>query len=139
MFPLHADARSLPFAAEFFDAIIAVDCYSYFGTDDLYLNYLVQFVKPGGPIGIAGAGLVEEIAAAGAGASSRTFWTQDFWATAFGRLVAATLGANRPGRNRSGRHDDGRLEAVVALASISTGRINTGEIEAIEADAGRHM
>src|SRR5215210_1075315 len=61
VFPLHADARSLPFAAEFFDAIIAVDCYSYFGTDDLYLNYLVQFVKPGGAIGIAGAGLVQEM------------------------------------------------------------------------------
>ena len=56
-----ADARSLPFAAEFFDAIVAVDCYPYFGTDDLYLNYLVQFVKPGGQIGIAGAGLVEEM------------------------------------------------------------------------------
>lgn len=60
VFPLHADARSLPFAAEFFDAIICVDCYPYFGTDDLYLNYLVQFVKPGRPIGIAGAGLTQE-------------------------------------------------------------------------------
>src|SRR5205085_9551127 len=61
VFPIHADARSLPFAAEFFDAIVALDCYSYFGTDDLYLNYLTQFVKPEGPIGIAGAGLVEEM------------------------------------------------------------------------------
>ena len=61
VFPLHCDARALPFAAEFFDAIIAVDCFSYFGTDDLFLNYLVQFVKPGGPIGIAGAGLVQEM------------------------------------------------------------------------------
>jgi cyclopropane fatty-acyl-phospholipid synthase-like methyltransferase len=28
VFPIHADARSLPFAAEFFDAIVALDCYS---------------------------------------------------------------------------------------------------------------
>ena len=40
VYPLHCDARALPFAAEFFDAIVALDCYPYFGTDDLYLNYL---------------------------------------------------------------------------------------------------
>ena len=34
VFPLHADARSLPFAAEFFDAVICIDAFSYFGTDD---------------------------------------------------------------------------------------------------------
>jgi cyclopropane fatty-acyl-phospholipid synthase-like methyltransferase len=38
VFPIHADARLLPFAAEFFDAIVCIDCFSYFGTDDLYLN-----------------------------------------------------------------------------------------------------
>ena len=48
VFPIHADARSLPFAAEFFDAIMCIDSYPYFGSDDLYLNYLAQFVKPGG-------------------------------------------------------------------------------------------
>jgi SAM-dependent methyltransferase len=59
--PIHADARSLPFAADFFDAIVCVDAYYYFGTDALYLNYLAQFVKPGGPIGVAGAGLTQEL------------------------------------------------------------------------------
>ena len=61
VFPIHADARSLPFAAEFFDAIVSIDSFFYYGTDDLYLNYLARFVKPGGPVGIAGAGLVQEI------------------------------------------------------------------------------
>lgn len=61
VFPLHLDARSLPFAPGFFDAITCIDAYPYFGTDDLYLNYLANFVKPDGPIGIAGAGLVREI------------------------------------------------------------------------------
>jgi cyclopropane fatty-acyl-phospholipid synthase-like methyltransferase len=60
VFPIHADARSLPFAAEFFDAIVCIDSFIYYGTDDLYLNYLAQFVKPGGPVGIAGAGFVQE-------------------------------------------------------------------------------
>jgi cyclopropane fatty-acyl-phospholipid synthase-like methyltransferase len=57
-FAIHADARSLPFAAEFFDAILSLDSYSYYGSDGLYLNYLAHFLKPGGQIGIAGAGLV---------------------------------------------------------------------------------
>ena len=61
VFPLHADARSLPFAAEFFDAIVCLDSFPYYGTDDLYLNYLARFVKPGGQVGIAGSGLMREI------------------------------------------------------------------------------
>ena len=79
VYPLHCDARALPFAAEFFDAITALDCYPYFGTDDLYLNYLAQFVKPGGCIGIAGAGLVEEMPSP-VPEHLRSEWTQDFWA-----------------------------------------------------------
>ncbi len=51
VFPIHADARSMPFAAEFFDAIVCIDAFSYFGTDDLYLNYLARFVKTGRPGG----------------------------------------------------------------------------------------
>src|SRR5437870_7818312 len=61
VFPIHADARSLPFAAEFFDAIVSIDSFVYYGTDDLYLNSLARFVKPGGLVGIAGAGLRREI------------------------------------------------------------------------------
>lgn len=61
VYPIHAEARALPFADDFFDAVLAIDSYSYFGTDDQYLNYLARFVKPGGAIGIAGAGLMREI------------------------------------------------------------------------------
>src|SRR5271165_5812240 len=61
VFPIHADARMLPFAAEFFDAIVAIDSFMYYGTEDLYLNSLARFVKPGGPIGIAQVGLMGDI------------------------------------------------------------------------------
>jgi len=61
VFPIHSDARSLPFAADFFDAVVSIDSFPYYGTDDLYLNYLARFVKPGGPIGVAGAGVMQEI------------------------------------------------------------------------------
>ncbi|MDP8960138.1 MAG: methyltransferase domain-containing protein [Actinomycetota bacterium] len=61
VFPIHADARTLPFAPAFFDAIVSIDSFAYYGTDDLYANYLARFVKPGGPVGMAGAGLAREI------------------------------------------------------------------------------
>jgi SAM-dependent methyltransferase len=61
VFPIHADARALPFGTGFFDAVISIDSFFYYGTDDLYLGYLTRYVKPGGQIGIAGAGLMREI------------------------------------------------------------------------------
>lgn len=78
VFPIHADARSLPFAAEFFDAILSIDAFPYYGTDDLYLNYIVRFVKPGGQLGIAGAGLVKEIEGS-VPDHLREWWTPDLW------------------------------------------------------------
>lgn len=78
VFPLHADARSLPFAAGFFDAIVCVDAFYYFGTDDLYLNYLAHLVKPGGQVGVAGAGLMKEIEGP-LPEHLRAWWTQDLW------------------------------------------------------------
>src|SRR5205085_6179948 len=45
VFPIHADARSLPFATDFFDAIVSIDSFPYYGTDDNYLNYLARFIK----------------------------------------------------------------------------------------------
>ena len=61
VYPIHAEATALPFANEFFDAIVSIDSLPYYGTDDLYLNYLARFVKPGGAIGTASAGLIQEI------------------------------------------------------------------------------
>jgi SAM-dependent methyltransferase len=78
VFPLHADARTLPFAAEFFDAIVCIDAYVYYGTDDLYLNYIARFVKPGGQVGVAGAGLVQEIEGSLPN-HLQEWWTPDMW------------------------------------------------------------
>jgi SAM-dependent methyltransferase len=50
--PLNVEAHTLPFAAGFFDAIVSIDAYQYFGTADLYLAYLLEMLKPGGRIGI---------------------------------------------------------------------------------------
>lgn len=58
VYPVHAEAHSLPFAGGFFDAVISLDAYHYFGTDDLYLgNYFAPLVRSGGQIGIVVPGL----------------------------------------------------------------------------------
>lgn len=78
VFPIHADARFLPFAAEFFDAIVSIDSFVYYGTDDLYLSCLARFVKPGGQIAIAGAGLMQEIEGS-VPDPLQAWWTADAW------------------------------------------------------------
>jgi SAM-dependent methyltransferase len=78
VFAIQADARSLPFAEAFFDAVVSIDSFFYFGTDDLYLNYLARFLKPEGVLGIAGAGLTKEIEE-DIPAHLRRWWTADLW------------------------------------------------------------
>jgi SAM-dependent methyltransferase len=137
VFPLHADARSLPFAPGFFDAIVCIDSYYYFGSDDLYLNYLAQFVKPGAPIGIAGAGLMQEIESA-VPEHLRAWWTQDLWS-----LHSAAWWRWHWGRT-------GIVEVEVAEAMPdgwkrwldwhhAVAPNNTTEIKAIEEDGGKFM
>lgn len=58
--PIYAEAHALPFAKGFFDALVSIDAYHYFGTDDLYLGYYSSFVKPGGQIGMVVPGLDRE-------------------------------------------------------------------------------
>ena len=61
VFPLRADARALPFAASFFDALVSLDAAMYFATDPLILPALARVVRPGGAVGFALAGLTHEI------------------------------------------------------------------------------
>ena len=58
---VHAEAHALPFSENSFDAIVSLDAYQYFGTDDLYLGTITKFLKRGGRIGIVCPGLSHEI------------------------------------------------------------------------------
>jgi cyclopropane fatty-acyl-phospholipid synthase-like methyltransferase len=78
VFPIHADARSFPFAEGFFDAIMCTDSSFHYGNDDRYLKYLAQCVKPGGSVGIAGVGLVQEFDGS-VPDHLQEWWTQDLW------------------------------------------------------------
>jgi SAM-dependent methyltransferase len=135
VFPIHVDARSLPFAAEFFDAIVSIDSFFYYGTDDLYLINLARFVKPGGPVGIAQAGLIREVDGE-IPTHLREWWAQDqpwcfhtsaWWRRHWGRTgileiaVADTL-------------PDGWRFWLDWLRLVAPD--NATEIQALEADAG---
>jgi SAM-dependent methyltransferase len=50
--PIRAEAHALPYAADYFDAVVSIDSYQYYGTDDLYLGYITRFLKPGGTMGL---------------------------------------------------------------------------------------
>lgn len=59
--PIHAEAHDLPFAEGYFDAAISVDAFHYFGHEADYLDkHLAPLIKPGGQIGVAVPGFVEE-------------------------------------------------------------------------------
>jgi cyclopropane fatty-acyl-phospholipid synthase-like methyltransferase len=78
VFPIHAEAHALPYGEDFFDAVVSIDAYQYFGTDDLYLGYVSRFVKPGGQIGVVVPGLAHEIGdTVPEPLASR--WVWDFW------------------------------------------------------------
>jgi SAM-dependent methyltransferase len=138
VFPIHADARSLPFAGEFFDAVVCVDAFFYFGTDALYLNYLANFVKPGGWIGVAGAGLTHEFPNGVVPDHIRAWWSQDLWSLQTADWLARWW-------SRTGIVD------VTTADTLPDGwRVwldwhhqiapdNHAEMTAIEADAGRHI
>lgn len=61
VFPIHAEANALPYAEDFFDAIVSVDAYHYFGLAEGYLDRFSRFVQPGGRIGVAVPGRMIEI------------------------------------------------------------------------------
>ena len=137
VFPLHVDARSLPFAEGFFDAIVSIDSFPYYGTDDLYLAYLARFVKEGGQIGIAGAGLMREIEGP-VPDHLREWWTPDLWC----------LHSAQWWRRHWERMGVMQIERADALADgwrlwLDWHRViapdNATEIAAVEADRGSYL
>ncbi|MEV5121858.1 methyltransferase domain-containing protein [Streptomyces decoyicus] len=63
---VRAEAHSLPFEEESFDAVVSVDAFEYFGTADSYLPYLVRFLRPGGQLGVATPAMTREVRELGA-------------------------------------------------------------------------
>ena len=149
VFPIHAEARSLPYAREFFDAIVSMDSYHYYGTDDLYLKYFIRFLKPAGQMGIVVPGLMRDFEGGVPGhltketASRGRFWdpaecfsfhTVDWWRRHWEQtgLVKVELADTLP---EGWRHWLQFEEAKVA-AGVNR---HDDEIPALAADQGRYL
>jgi cyclopropane fatty-acyl-phospholipid synthase-like methyltransferase len=137
VFPLRADARALPYAAEFFDAVVSIDSFFYYGTDDLYLMYLARLLKPGGQLGIAGAGLVREIDGPPP-EHLRAWWTPDlvclrsadWWRRHWARSGLVDV-------ERADTLADGWQYWLAWHRAIAPD--NAAEIAALEADQGQYL
>jgi len=148
VFPIHAEARSLPYAEGSFDAIVCVDSYFYYGTDDLYLKYFVNFVRPGGQIGIVIPGLMREFDGSVPEHLTRrqksggVFWGEDcwgwhtkaWWRHLWGRTSLVDV-------ERADTLDDGWrvwIQHERAIDAAGTGQFPS-DCEALEADGGRYI
>jgi SAM-dependent methyltransferase len=137
VYPIRADARTLPFASDFFDAVISLDAFMYFATDDLYLGNLARFVRPGGAIGIAGSGLTQEIDGS-LPEHLREWWTPETW-------CLHSAGWWRRHWERTEIVDVASAEGMPEGWKLwldwhrFIAPDNAAEIEALEADAGTHL
>ncbi|NCC26192.1 MAG: methyltransferase domain-containing protein [Deltaproteobacteria bacterium] len=147
VFPFRAEAHSLPFAADFFDAVISIDAYQYFGTDILYLQYLLRFVRQNGQVGVVVPGLMREVESvpehlARPQANGKVFWEDECWC-----FQTADWWRRHWGRN-SGVGDlrvdtlpDGwRLWRDFERALETSGKaLFPSDAEALEHDRGEHL
>lgn len=112
VFPLRADARNLPFAEGFFDAVVSINSFQFYATDDEYLrNCLIGCVKPGSQIGFVAPGLYDEFTG-DVPDYLETVWNPSFfnwhsaawwrWHWEKTRLVRAELADNFPDREGFG-------------------------------------
>lgn len=75
--PIHAEAHELPFAHDYFDAVISIDSYHYFGTAPDYLDtHIVPLVKKNGIIAVSVPGLQKDFSE-GIPDALKPFWQAD--------------------------------------------------------------
>jgi SAM-dependent methyltransferase len=147
--PVHVEAHALPFAEGFFDAIVSVDAYQYFGTDVLYLSYLSRLLRPGGALGIAMPGLMREFPGGEVPAhlsepqsNGNVFWedgcacfkTAEWWKALFSECSYVHLA-------RADTLEDGwKLWRDFERAVEASGKgLFPSYAEALDADAGRYL
>jgi cyclopropane fatty-acyl-phospholipid synthase-like methyltransferase len=145
VFPIRTEAHALPFADGFFDVVISIDAWQYFGTDALYLDYLARFVAPGGSIGVVCVGLAQPLDnvpphLAEPQSNGKVFWedscwsfrTADWWARQWQRSRAVT--AVRADELPDGWRHWRDFEHAIELSGLGH---FPSDAEALDTDAGR--
>ncbi len=146
--PLRAEAHALPFPQDFFDAVVSIDAYHYFGTDQLYLSYLSRFVRAGGVIGVVVPGLMRAFEETvpehlvRPQANGKAFWEDDCWsfktADWWRRLWSrsSTVCDVRVDSQPEGWRHWRDFEQALELAGKS---VFPSDAEALERDQGRYI
>lgn len=139
-----ADARRLPFADGHFDAIVSIDAWEYFGTDDHLLPTLLRVLRRGGKIGVATPAMRTEVRETGVipphieavvGWEALAWHTAAWWEQQWrlGRLVADI----RARLQRHGwsdwirweravlAHGEGGAKPVIDMLEVDDGRLLT--------------
>lgn len=140
--PIHAEAHELPYANEFFDAIISIDSYHYYGTDALYLDYISKFLKPDGQIGIVVPALTKEFDDNGAPEymlphwdwSMYSFHSPEWWSRLwrFSQNIEVEVSDLLPNGFDIWLH----WEKTLIKSGLAK---RSGDIELLEADQGRYL
>ncbi|NUS53446.1 MAG: methyltransferase domain-containing protein [Streptomycetaceae bacterium] len=140
---LKAEAHTLPFAEGFFDAIVCIDAWEYFGTDDHYLAYITRFLKPGGQLGVATPAMTQEVRDLGGipehirkvvGWEALAWHTADWWRFQWETTELVDVTAARLQEN--GWADWQRWSRAVAEFRDER---RPGSLEMLEADNGRYL
>ena len=140
--PIRAEARELPYADEFFDAIISIDSYHYYGTDALYLDYISKFLKNEGQIGIVVPALTKEFDDSGAPDYMLPYWdwsmysfhSPEWWSRLwrFSQNIEVEVSDLLPYGFDIWIHWEKTLKASGLMQ-------RSGDIELLEADNGRYL
>ena len=78
--PLSVDAtREIPFARDYFDMIVSVDAYQYFGGNETMLPKLLPFVKKGGFIAVVVPGFIGDYDEGHLPKEVEPFWAPDWY------------------------------------------------------------
>ena len=138
VYPIHAEAHDLPFAYDFFDVIVSLDAYHYFGTEEMYLFSITRYLKQCGQIGIVVPGVKQEFESV-IPVKLKPYWdpylfthhTPEWWGQLWKRsdIVTIEVADTMPNGNDVWLKWDKTLKEAEILK-------RNGDLELLEADGG---
>jgi len=141
VFPVHAEARRLPFAEDFFDAIVSLDSFHYYGTDVHYLEFfLLKLLKRSGCIGIVSPAALQATPVPEYLPGRKWHWLNSvaWWGRHWARYPEVELELSEP---LAGGHKlwVRWLELLEASGRANRAEENTQELAELREDGGRYL
>jgi SAM-dependent methyltransferase len=150
---VQADVRALAFEPDFFDAIVSIDAWEYFGTDDHLLPRLLRVLRPEGQLGVVTPAMRTEARALGfipehirevVGWEALAWHTAEWWRQQWtlSGLLHVTAARLQPGggedwlRWARAVHDRGHAESK---ASVDMLTLDEGQLLTFAIVAGRKV